>query len=94
LLKENIFLYEASVWYRFFDENFRIKDTKVGDFAELGVGFKNSSVGKKETTNFYSIFATLDITALKIRGGYDFKYFDDIGKSSGFFIQIGMSYRF
>ncbi|MDR3238123.1 MAG: hypothetical protein LBT84_06445 [Spirochaetia bacterium] len=76
-------LFDCIFWYRFFK-----KDYKLGDFAGIGIGIKNSgpsgpdglgarsfSLGEKNKIydmNYYSVFGVLDVSFFKISGGYIF----------------------
>ena len=91
-------LCEFTLWYRFFDSGH-----KLGDFAGIGLGFKNGgkdfALSGSETEDFgfrqRSVFATLDLSILKIQGGwiFDSQYIVDNEKSGnpgkGFFISVG-----
>jgi hypothetical protein len=89
---------EFTLWYRFFPPEHRL-----GDFAGIGVGFKNDSSGfnlsrdiLEETFEIRkaSIFAVLDLSLLRMQGGwiFDSAYLLD-GKRAGspgrgFFLSI------
>ena len=90
---------EFTLWYRFFD-----KGHKLGDFAGIGAGFKNDildfdlSGPENRAENFEllqrSVFAVLDLSILKVQGGWVFgsHYLVDGKKSgnpgSGFFLSV------
>ena len=71
-------IFECSIDYRFFD-----RDNGLGDFAGISAGFKNDNYGAyilgdrdgKESieVHYYSVFGALDLSLLKIYGGYAFK---------------------
>jgi hypothetical protein len=91
------------LWYRFFD-----KDSATGDFAGLGMGIKNDSLGfdlssakdKKYELQHSAIFGVFDISVLKIEAGYifDSRTFIDEQKSvspgKGFYIALQGMYQF
>jgi hypothetical protein len=64
---------EYTLWYRFFPP-----EHKMGDFAGIGVGFKNDSLDfaisgdrdKNLELQHTGIFAVLDLTVLKLTGTY------------------------
>jgi hypothetical protein len=70
---------EYVIWYRLFDVNY-----KLGDFAGIGLGFKNDSVDFVLTSGLTlhnaktfelqqsSVFAVFDLSILKIEGGWVF----------------------
>lgn len=74
---ERDLIYELKLDYRFFPQ-----DSSYGDFAGLAVGFKNDHYGafslggaKGEESlelHDYSVFATLDLSLLKITAGNAF----------------------
>jgi len=80
---------EYTLLYRFFDAGH-----KQGDFAGIGVGFKHDSVDFSLSRDFFgaetfelqqtSVFMVLDLTLIKIQGGWIFnsEYLVD-GKKSG-----------
>ncbi|MDR1072442.1 MAG: hypothetical protein LBL45_02050 [Treponema sp.] len=85
--------YEAALWYRLFDKN-----SKLGDFAGIGVGIKNSAddfdLGEKDKSyeiNRHSFYGVCDLSFLRISAGYLFMgreiYDKDMVKNigSGFF---------
>jgi hypothetical protein len=89
---------EFALWYRLFGA-----DHKLGDFAGLGVGFKNDVAGfdlsreiKSETFELQrsAVFAAIDLSILKIQGGWiiDSNYLLDGEKAgspgSGFFLSV------
>jgi hypothetical protein len=96
-------LCEYTLWYRFFSP-----EHKLGDFAGLGIGFKNEasdfavsgSRDKSLELQNTSIFAVLDFTILKLSGGYilDSRLLVDGIKtekhSRGFFLSVQALYRF
>lgn len=83
---------------------------ELGDFIGLSVGFKNDNYGafhledkeEKESieTHYYSLFATVDVSVLKISGGYAFGgrslYRETIKENigEGFFISVQCMYSF
>jgi hypothetical protein len=94
---------EYTLWYRFFSP-----EHALGDFAGLGIGFKNDALdfavagGRDKTLELQntSIFAVLDLTLLKLSGGYilDSRLLVDGTKTEnhdrGFFISAQALYRF
>ena len=67
----NDFIYEYTLWYRLFSA-----DHKLGDFAGIGAGVKHDMtdfVLSHNTTTFElqqtSVFASIDLSILKIQGG-------------------------
>jgi len=70
----NDFIYEYTLWYRLFSA-----DHKLGDFAGIGAGIKHDTtdfVLSHNTTTFElqqtSVFASVDLSILKIQGGWIF----------------------
>jgi hypothetical protein len=89
---------EFTLWYRLFTS-----DHKMGDFAGIGVGFKNELRSFDLSRDFSqdkfelqqsSVLATLDLTLLTIQAGWviDSNYLVDDKKSggpgSGFFLSV------
>jgi hypothetical protein len=96
------FLFDCTLWFRFFDEN-----SARGDFAGLGLGVKNSSIGfdfgKKDTSyelQYYTAYGILDMSFLQIIGGYAFEgietFDEDLRKDAGggFFVSVQLMYSF
>ena len=95
----NDLIYEFTLWYRFFDAGHN-----MGDFAGIGVGFKNDLVDfdlsrdipSVETFELRqtSIFAELDLSLIRLQGGWIFnsEYLIDEKKTSspgnGFYFSI------
>jgi hypothetical protein len=101
-------LFDCALWYRFFD-----KESEHGDFAGLGVGIKNSGLcfdfGEKNKSyelQYYSLYGTLDLSFVRISGGYSFKGREtlDSGSSgsfdkvralgSGYFVSVQLAHGF
>ena len=77
------FPFDATLWYRLF-----LKESKIGDLAGIGIGFKNSGFGmgllnnnfifklsekdKSYETNYHSIYGIIDLSFLKLSIGYTF----------------------
>jgi hypothetical protein len=71
-------IFECALEYRLFSEQ-----ETMGDFAGLSIGFKNDSYGAFQLgdeedeesleVHYYSIFATVDVSLLKISAGYAFE---------------------
>jgi len=103
-------LFESSLNYRFFSS-----EHAMGDFAGIALGIKNDNYGEfnlgdQESesaedeasfeTHYNSVFGEIDLTLLKISGGYAFNGRElyrgeikkDIGK--GYFISIEGMYQF
>ena len=89
---------EFTLWYRFFSQ-----DHKLGDFAGIGAGFKNetmyftlSNSCRQDTFELQrsAVFAVIDLSLLKIQGGWVFNsnYLIDEKKTgspgSGFFLSV------
>jgi len=87
-------IYEHTLWYRLFSA-----DHKLGDFAGIGAGIKHdmksfvlSNVAADFELQQTSVFGTIDISILKIQGGwiFDSNYLIDGDKrkspGNGFFI--------
>jgi hypothetical protein len=100
--------FDCTLWYRFFDKN-----SKRGDFAGLGAGIKNTGLcfdfgeeDKSYELQYYSVYGTLDLSMLRISGGYSFRGReildssggDSIGKSqslgNGYFVSVQLVYAF
>jgi hypothetical protein len=94
---------EYTLWYRFFPP-----EHKLGDFAGLGLGLKNESLDfalsegrdKKLELQNTSVFAVLDLTVVKLSGGYilDSRLLVDGEKTErhdrGFYLSLQAMYRF
>jgi hypothetical protein len=89
---------EFILWYRLFKP-----EHKLGDFAGIGVGFRNDVTGfdlsagiRAETFELQrsAVFAAIDLSALKIQGGWiiDSNYLLDGEKTgspgNGFFLSV------
>ncbi|MDR0497137.1 MAG: hypothetical protein LBH42_05960 [Treponema sp.] len=87
---------EYILWYRLFGN-----DHKLGDFAGIGLGFKNDSVDFVLSENSIvfelqqsSVFAVFDLSILKIEGGwvFDSRYLVDGVKTGnpgkGFYVSV------
>jgi hypothetical protein len=99
---------EGILWYRFFPESSGAAPSSLGDFLGIGLGIKNDSFGfdlagsDKNTfeSQYTSVFATVDATALEISAGYIFdsreRYNDTVIKNTGqgFFVSVQGMYRF
>jgi hypothetical protein len=99
---------EGILWYRFFPESSGVAPSSLGDFLGIGLGIRNDSFGfdltgsNKDTfeSQYTSIFATVDATALQISAGYIFDsrelYNDTMIRNTGqvFFISVQAMYRF
>jgi hypothetical protein len=94
--------FDATLWYRLFS-----KESKMGDFAGIGLGFKNSGFGftlpdkeKSYAVNYYSADGILDLSFLQLSAGYSFngiEIFDlvNINKiGNGFFISAMLRWQF
>jgi hypothetical protein len=79
----------------------------LGDFAGIGIGLKNESYnfdlseGREKTfeQQYTAIFGVLDISALKLSGGYIFDSRElynggEKNTGKGFFISLQGMYRF
>ena len=95
-------LFDTMLMYRFFSE-----DSKMGDFAGVGVGFKNGGFGfdlaeknKSYDLLYHSVYGLIDLSFLQIRGGYLFNGIEtyDLDKrkniGNGFFINVMMGWQF
>jgi hypothetical protein len=93
-------IFDGALHYRFFG-----KDHPMGDFAGISAGIKNETYGfdlENGTldVHYYAAYGMLDLSLLKISGGYAFagremyeeKYKKDIGE--GFFVSLQMLYQF
>jgi hypothetical protein len=95
-------LFDTMLMYRFFS-----KESKLGDFAGVGVGIKNGVIGfplsKKEKSYeavYNSVYAQIDLSFLRINGGYLFNSVEihdldrtkDIG--DGFFVSAFLAWQF
>jgi hypothetical protein len=90
-------IFETVLWYRFFKP-----EHPLGDFAGLGIGFKNDGKGfavadddQKTYEQYYnSIFGVLDISVVKVEAGFVFngieRYHDIVKETGGhgFFVSI------
>jgi hypothetical protein len=99
---------EGIFWYRFFPESSGAAPSSLGDFLGIGFGIKNDSLGfdiagpDKDTfeSQYTSVFATIDATALQLSAGYVFDsrelYNDTVVRNTGqgFFISVQARYRF
>ncbi|MDR3172502.1 MAG: hypothetical protein LBU17_12940 [Treponema sp.] len=96
------FLFDCTLWYRFFDE-----DSVRGDFAGLGLGIKNSSIGfdfgeknKSYELQYYTAYGTLDLSFLQMIGGYVFEGMETFDENlrrnagGGFFVSVQLMYAF
>ena len=86
-------IYETLLHYRFFPA-----DHPMGDIAGISVGFKNDVygfdlAGEEEALEiqYRALFATIDLTLLKITGGYSFKEWN---KESGMYVSLQGMYQF
>jgi len=95
-------LFDTMLMYRFFS-----KDSKLGDFAGIGIGFKNGGFGfplaekdKSYEFIYYSIYGLIDLSFLKIQGGYSFnglEIYDSEKRKNigdGFFINVILAWQF
>jgi len=95
-------LFDITLMYRFFSS-----DSNFGDFAGIGIGVKNwafgfplAEDGKSYEVVYNSIYGLIDLSFLRISGGYSFngmEIFDlnrrrDIG--NGFFINVTLAWQF
>lgn len=99
------FIFDTKLMYRFFSN-----ESKFGDFAGVGVGFKNWGFGfpiseKSEKDKSYelvynSVYGLLDLSFLQIQGGYAFNgltRYDSDRKNdigNGFFINVVLAWQF
>jgi len=94
--------FDTTLWYRFFS-----KDSKMGDFMGIGVGFKNYGFGsvladkeKSYQIDYLSAYGILDMSFLKLSGGYTFDgrqtiNGEDIYKlGEGFFVSAMLGWQF
>jgi len=96
------FLFDITLMYRFFSNDF-----KFGDFAGIGIGIKNGAFGFPLAENgksyeliYNSVYGLIDLTFLRIYGGYSFNSIEiydlnrnrDIG--NGFFINAILAWQF
>lgn len=103
------FVYDFSLEYRFFDDDFMVGETHLGDFAGARVGFALNDtpglvVGGSEDgsikLSWYQIYATLDFSFLTVTTGYAFAgeaMYDDqhiYGLDDGLFLSVSLLYRF
>jgi hypothetical protein len=94
---------DCILWYRFFD-----KDSAAGDFAGLGIGIKNDSLGfdlsaskdSKYEMRYSAVFGVFDISVIKIEAGYIFDsrtFMDEQNSGSpgkGFYFALQGMYQF
>lgn len=95
-------LFDTRLMYRFFSS-----DSKFGDFAGFGIGFKNGAFGfalaKEEKSYelvYNSVYGMFDLSFLQIQGGYSFNSLEiydlerkkDIG--NGFYINVVLAWQF
>jgi hypothetical protein len=96
------FLFDTILMYRFFSS-----DSKFGDFAGIGIGIKNGAFGfplaengKSYEVIYNSIYGLIDLSFLRIYGGYSFNGIEiydldrrrDIG--NGFFVNAVFAWQF
>ncbi|MCF7914798.1 MAG: hypothetical protein K9L66_06520 [Spirochaetaceae bacterium] len=86
-------IFESALHYRFFSA-----DHPMGDLAGVSIGLKNEVyefqvAGEEEPQEiqYYALFGTIDLTLLKISGGYAFS---EGSEKSGFFLSLQGMYRF
>jgi len=94
--------YDNTLWYRFFT-----KDSKMGDFAGIGLGFRNtgfrfalSERTESYKVNYYYAYGILDFSFLGLSGGYllegreiyNGKNIEKIG--NGFFLSAFLAWKF
>ena len=95
-------VFTAALHYRFF-----AGENSEKDFAGISAGVKNSSLGftpggsdESYEYQYYSVFTELDLTLLKISGGYAFNGQERLGDQSpsqtgnGYFISLQAMYQF
>jgi hypothetical protein len=96
-------LCEYTLWYRFFSP-----EHQLGDFAGIGIGLKNESLGfdlsadrdKALEIQNTSVFAVLDFSFLKLSGGYIFDsrlLVDEAQRDKrekGFYLSVQAMYQF
>jgi len=98
-------IFECALAYRFFSA-----DHEMGDFAGVSIGVKNDnygafSIGDKDgeealEAHYYAVFGALDLSLLKITGGYAFGgrelYREDETRDTGkgYFISVQALYQF
>ena len=93
-------IFDCALHYRFFG-----KDHPMGDFAGISAGIKNDTYGfnLEDGTldvHYYAVYGMLDLSLLKISGGYalagremyEEEYKKDIG--DGFFVSLQVLYQF
>jgi len=95
-------LFDTRLMYHFFS-----KESKLGDFASAGVGFKNGAFGfplaeegKSYELVYHSVYGMIDLSFLQIQGGYSFngvEIYDlerkkEIG--AGFYLNIVLAWQF
>jgi len=97
-------IFESSLAYRFFPS-----ESEMGDFAGISVGFKNDNYGEFNIggqkdeffeLHYYSVFGAIDISLVKLAGGYTFggrelfrhEHKKNIGE--GYFLSIQALYQF
>jgi hypothetical protein len=94
--------FDNTLWYRFFS-----KESKMGDFAGVGLGLRNSNfrfaLSEREESykvNYFSAYGIFDASFLRLSGGYSFEgreiyNGDRIEKiGNGLFISSFLGWRF
>jgi hypothetical protein len=94
--------FDVTLWYRLFSN-----EHPLGDFAGIGLGFKNNGIGfvfgekdKSYETNYYSAYAIVNLSFLQISGGYAFagrEIFNNTTRNNagnGFFVSAQLAWRF
>jgi hypothetical protein len=99
---ERDLVFDTMLMYRFFSE-----ESRMGDFAGVGIGFKNSGFGstlaEKDKTYdilYHSVYGKVDLSFLQITGGYLFNGVEsydsdrrkDIG--GGFYADVMLGWQF
>lgn len=98
-------IFEVALAWRFFSP-----ESEIGDFAGVALGFKNDNYGafmigdtdgdESVESHYYAIFAELDLSLLKITGGYAFEgrelYREEIKRDTGegYFVSVQGLYQF
>ncbi|MDX9801610.1 MAG: hypothetical protein RBT69_09770 [Spirochaetia bacterium] len=95
-------IFKAALHYRFFSG-----EDSADDFAGISAGIKNSSFSftpggsdKSYEFQYYSVFTELDLTLLKVSGGYAFNGQERLGEErpsktgNGYFISLQAMYQF
>jgi hypothetical protein len=95
-------LFDTRIMYRFFS-----KESKMGDFAGIGLGIKNGAFGfplaekgKSYEVVYHCVYGMIDLSFLQIQSGYSFngtetydlKRKKDIG--DGFYINVILAWQF